>query len=99
MVDPVNLNIPGLDYFSFAVLFFAVVGLFTLVFARLELALRRERWARATQDSALLVSQRVEGSLEWVSVQGQNAMDRAREERTRRQSRGSPDDLIDEAEE
>jgi hypothetical protein len=99
MADPVNLNVPGLDYFYFAVLFFAVVGLFTLVFARAELALRRKRWARATQDSALLVSRRIEGGLEWVSVQGQNAVDRAREERTHRRSRDSPDDLIEEAEE
>ena len=97
MVDPVNLNVPGLGYFLFAVLFFAVVGLFTLVFAWAELALRRKQ--QAARSSALLVSRRIEGGLEWVAVRGQNAVDRAREERTRQQSRDHPSDLIEEAEE
>ena len=31
MVNPVNLNVPGLDYPSFAIVFCGVVALFTLV--------------------------------------------------------------------
>ena len=38
MTDPVNLNIPGFDYLFFALLFFAVVALLTVVLARAELA-------------------------------------------------------------
>jgi len=68
MGDPVNLNIPGFDYLFFALLFFAVVALFTLVLARAELALQRTRGARATQGSVLLESHRIEGSLEWITV-------------------------------
>ena len=98
MTDPVNLNIPGFDYLFFASLFAAVVALLTLGLARGELALRRKRRALATEASALLESRRIEGSLEWIEIQGQNAWDRARDRRSQQRSQDEPNDLIDEAE-
>jgi hypothetical protein len=98
MTDPVNLNIPGFDYLFFALLFAAVVALLTLGLARGELALRRKRQALATEASALLESRRIEGSLEWIEIQGQNAWDRARDRRPQQRSQDEPNDLIDEAE-
>jgi len=98
MVDPVNLNIPGLDYLLLALLFFAAVALFTVILARAELTLQRMQRAQATQSSPLLESQRVDGGLEWIRVQSQSIVDRAREERFRRRSDGSLNDLIEEAE-
>lgn len=98
MADPVNLNIPGFDYLFFALLFFAVVALFTLVLARAEIAIQRNRRAIATQSSALLESRRIEGSLEWITIQGQNAVNHAREGRTRQRAQTHPGDLIAEAE-
>lgn len=41
MVDPVNLNIPGLPYFLLAAVFFAVVLVLTWVLSPLELLVRR----------------------------------------------------------
>ena len=79
MAEPVNLNIPGFDYFLFALLFFAVVALFTLILAQAKLAMQRKRRALATQSSTLLESRRIEGSLEWITIQGQTAVDHARE--------------------
>ena len=98
MTDPVNLNIPGFDYLFFALLFFAVVALLTAVLARAELALQRMQRAQAAQSSSLLESQRVDGSLEWVHVQGQTIVDRARNRRLQQRSQGSLSDLIEEAE-
>jgi len=98
MTDPVNLNIPGFDYLFFALLFLAVVALFTLVLARAELALQRTQRARATRSNALLESHRIEGGLEWVYVQGQNIVDRTRDRRLRQRTQESPSDLIEEAE-
>ena len=99
MVDPVNLNIPGFDYLFFALLFFAVVALFTVVLARAELILQRVQRARATQGSPLLESHRIDGGLGWSHVQSQTIVDRAREGQLRRRSDESPGDLIGEAEE
>lgn len=48
MVDPVNLNVPGLPYFLFAVAFFAVVFVLVWVLSPLELLIRRHR--RLTYD-------------------------------------------------
>ena len=98
MTDPVNLNIPGFNYLFFALLFAAVVALLTLGLARGELALRRKRQALATEASTLLESRRIEGSLEWIEIQGQNAWDRARDRRSQQRSQDEPNDLIDEAE-
>ena len=99
MIDPVNLNIPGFDYLFFALLFFVVVAFLTVVLARAELTLQRVQRARATQGSPLLESQRSDGGLEWIRVQSQTVVDRAREGQLRRRSDGSPTDLIEEAEE
>lgn len=41
MVDPVNLNVPGLPYLLFAAVFFAVVAVLTGVLSPIELAIRR----------------------------------------------------------
>ena len=98
MVDPVNLNVPGFDYLFFALLFVAVVALFTLLLARAELALRRKWRARATGGSVLLESRLIEGSLEWVDIQDRNVMQRARAGRTHEQPQDDPGDLIEEAE-
>jgi hypothetical protein len=98
MVDPVNLNVPRFDYLLFALLFFAVVALFTLVLARAELTLRRVRRARTTEQGSLLESRRVDGSLEWVHVRGQHVLERARDRRERQRPRNAPGDLIEEAE-
>ena len=98
MIDPVNLNIPGFDYLFFALLFFVVVALFTVVLARAERTLQRMKRAQATQGSPLLESQRVNGGLEWIRVQSQTIVDRAREGQFRRRSDESPSDLIEEAE-
>jgi hypothetical protein len=98
MVDPVNLNIPGFDYLFFALLFFVVVALFTVVLARAERTLQRMQRAQATQSSPLLESQRVDGGLEWIRVQSQTIVDRAREGQLRRRSDEAPSDLIEEAE-
>jgi hypothetical protein len=98
MVDPVNLNIPGFDYLFLALLFFAAVALFTVILARAELTLQRMQRAQATQSSPLLKSQRVDGGLEWIRVQSQTIVDRAREERFRQRSDGSLGDLIEEVE-
>lgn len=43
MVDPVNLNVPGLPYFLFAVAFFAVVFVLVWVLSPLELLVRRHQ--------------------------------------------------------
>ena len=43
MVDPVNLNVPGLLYLLFALAFFAVVVLLSGALSPLELALRHHR--------------------------------------------------------
>jgi hypothetical protein len=99
MIDPVNLNIPGFDYLFFALLFCTVVALFTLVLARAEVALQRAQRTRVARNSALFESHRVEGGLEWVHVQGQHIVDRARGKRPRRRSQRSPSNLIEEAEE
>ena len=99
MVDPVNLNIPGFDYLFFALLFFGVVAVFTVVLARAELTLQRMQRAQATQGSPLLESQRVDGGLEWIRVQSRTIVERAREEQLRRRSNESLGDLIEEAEE
>lgn len=64
MVDPVNLNVLGLDYPFFAIVFCGVVALFTLVLARAEIALQRKRRTIVTRGSALLESHRIEGRLE-----------------------------------
>jgi hypothetical protein len=98
MVDPVNLNIPGFDYLFFALLFFVVVAFLTVVLARAELTLQRVQRARATQGSPLLESQRSDGGLEWIRVQSQTVVDRAREGQLRRRSDEAPSDLIEEAE-
>jgi len=98
MVDPVNLNIPGFDYFFFALLFCVVVALFTLILARAEITLQRTRRARATQDSALLESRRIEGNVEWITIQGQNVVQRARVRPTQQRSQRYPGELIEEAE-
>ena len=99
MVDPVNLNIPGFDYLFFAVLFCVVVALFTVVLARAELTLQRMQRAQAMQGSPLLESQRADEGVEWIRVQSQTIVDRARDKRLRRQSDEFPSDLIEEAEE
>jgi rubrerythrin len=43
MVDPVNLNVPGLPYLLFALVFFAVVAALSGVLSPIELAIRRHR--------------------------------------------------------
>ena len=98
MIDPVNLNIPGFDYFFFALLFCAVVALFTLILVRAEITLQRLQRAHATRDSDLLESRRIEGGVEWITIQGQTVVQRARVGPTRQRSQGYPDDLIEEAE-
>ena len=98
MVDPVNLNIPGFDYLFFALLFCAVVALFTLVLVRAEITLQRAQRARATRNSALLESRRIEGGVEWITIQSQNVVQRAKDERTRQRSQRYPGELIEEAE-
>ena len=99
MIDPVNLTIPGFDYLFFALLFFTVVAFFTVVLARAELTLQRVQRTRATQGSSLLESQRSDGGLEWIRIQSQTVVNRAREGHIRRRSDESPTDLIEEAEE
>ena len=98
MVDPVNLNIPGLDYLFFALVFFAVVALLTLVLAPVEILTQHSRRARATEGGTLLESRRIEGRLEWITVQRQNAVQQVRDRRTRQQPLAHPGDLIEEAE-
>ena len=98
MTDPVNLNIPGFDYLFFALLFFGVVGFFTLLLAWAELTLQRKRRARMTVRSTLLESRRVEGRLEWIAVKGQDAADQARARRTYQRRQADPSELIQDAE-
>jgi hypothetical protein len=92
MVDPVNLNVPGLDYPFFAIVFCGVVALFTLVLARAEIALQRKRRTIVTRGSALLESHRIEGRLEWVVVRGRDALEQAGRERMRRPPQGQRQD-------
>jgi len=97
MVDPVNLNVPGLDYLLFALVFFAVVALLTLVLAPGEIMIQRSRQARATESGALLESRRVEGRFEWITVQAQTVAQHPRDKRTRQHPSSPPSDLIEEA--
>lgn len=98
MVDPVNLNVPGLDYLFFALVFFVVVALLTLVLAPVEITIQRSRRARVTESGTLLESRRIEGGLEWITVQAQNAAQQSRDGPTRQHPSNSPSDLIEEAE-
>ena len=92
MVDPVNLNVLGLDYPFFAIVFCGVVALFTLVLARAEIALQRKRRTIVTRGSALLESHRIEGRLEWVVVRGRDALEQAGREQMRRPPQGQRQD-------
>ena len=47
MVDPVNLNVPGLPYLLFALVFFTVVLLFTGVLSPIEVAIQRHQRSNA----------------------------------------------------
>jgi hypothetical protein len=50
MVDPVNLNVPGLPYLVFALVFLAVVFLFAAVISPIELAVQRHQKSRTDAD-------------------------------------------------
>ena len=47
MVDPVNLNVPGLPYLLFALVFFAVVLLFVGVLSLIEVAIQHHQRSNA----------------------------------------------------
>lgn len=50
MVDPVNLNVPGLPYLLFALVFFAAVFLLVGVLSPIELAIQRHQRSKAGAD-------------------------------------------------